>query len=145
LAWTTFVAGGSVITGNLIKYCVVLYYPDSAAYNSQWFPTLMAVALVIAAALFNIFMSSKFVLLEGIVLFIHLAGWAAVVVTLWVTSPRASAKDVLLTFVNGGGWSSQGASALVGVLTPLAALGGYDSAVHMSMPTRPIIARRFDD
>ena len=146
LAWTTFVAGSGVIVGNLIKYCLVLYYPESAAFNSQWFPTLLAVGAVIAAALFNIFCVTQFVLLEGVVLFIHLAGWAAVVVTLWVTSPRAHAKDVLLTFNNGGGWSSAGAATLIGVLTPLSALGGYDSSVHMSKPTRsdiPAIAAAY--
>ncbi|KAK3072457.1 hypothetical protein LTR53_006784 [Teratosphaeriaceae sp. CCFEE 6253] len=125
-----------IIIGNLIKYCIVLYYPDSVAYNSQWFPTLLAVGAVIIAALFNIFLATKFPLLEGIVLFTHLAGWAAVIVTLWVTSPRASARDVLLTSSNGGGWSSEGASALIGVLTPLAALCGYDSSVHMTENAR---------
>ena len=68
LAWTTFVAGCGIIIGNLIKYCIVLYYPDSVAYNSQWFPTLLAVGAVIIAALFNIFLATKFPLLEGIVL-----------------------------------------------------------------------------
>ncbi|KAK5732182.1 hypothetical protein LTR17_010759 [Elasticomyces elasticus] len=132
LAWTTFVAGCGVIVGNLIKYCIVLYYPDSVPFNSQWFPTLLAVGAIIAAALFNILLASVFPLLEGIVLFVHLAGWAAVIVTLWVTSPRANARDVLLTFSNGGGWSSEGAATLIGVLTPLSALCGYDSSVHMS-------------
>ncbi|KAK4929217.1 hypothetical protein LTR49_004114 [Elasticomyces elasticus] len=133
LAWTTVVAGCGVIIGNLIKYCIVLYYPDSVPFNSQWFPTLLlAVGAIIAAALFNIFLASVFTLLEGIVLFVHLAGWAAVIVTLWVTSPRANARDVLLTFSNEGGWSSEGAATLIGVLTPLSALCGYDSSVHMS-------------
>ncbi|KAK5720358.1 hypothetical protein LTR17_015075 [Elasticomyces elasticus] len=136
LAWTTFVAGCGVIVGNLIKYCIVLYYPDSVPLNSQWFPTLLAVGAIIAAALFNIFLASVFPLLEGIVLFVHLAGWAAVIVTLWVTSPRANARDVLLTFSNGGGWSSEGAATLIGVLTPLSALCGYDSSVHMTENAR---------
>ena len=70
--------------------------------------------------------------MEGIILFVHMAGWAAVIVTLWVTSPRAGAGDTLLTFSNGGGWDSAAGATLIGVLTPLAALGGYDSAVHMS-------------
>ncbi|KAK5696056.1 hypothetical protein LTR97_008476 [Elasticomyces elasticus] len=136
LAWTTFVAGCGVIVGNLIKYCIVLYYPNSVPFNSQWFPTLLAVGAIIAAALFNIFLASVFPLLEGIVLFVHLAGWAAVIVTLWVTSPRANARDVLLTFSNGGGWSSEGAATLIGVLTPLSALCGYDSSVHMTENAR---------
>jgi choline transport protein len=126
------VAGCGVIIGNLIKYCVVLYYPDSVAYNSQWFPTVLALASIIGAALFNVCLAKKFPLMEGVILFVHLAGWVAVIVTLWVASPRAGARDTLLTFSNGGGWDSAAGATLIGVLTPLAALGGYDSAVHMS-------------
>ena len=125
-------AGCGVIIGNLIKYCIVLYYPDSAAYNSQWFPTLLAVAAIVFAALFNIYCATSLPLMEGVILLVHFAGWAAVIVTLWVTSPRADAYTTLMTFSNGGGWSSEGASALIGVLTPLSALCGYDSSVHMS-------------
>lgn len=121
-----------MIIGNIIKYCVVIYYPDSAPYNSQWFPTVLAIAAILAAVLFNIYLPTRFPLLEGVMLFIHMAGWAAVIVTLWVTSPRADAKDILLTFSNGGDWSSNGVSTMIGVLTPLAALCGYDSSVHMS-------------
>ena len=131
IAWTTFVAGCGVIVGNITRYCIVVYHRDNAIFDSQWFPTLLAVSAIVLAALFNIYLAKIFPLFEGIVLFVHFAGWAAVIVTLWVTSPRAD-REVLLTFSNGGGWSSAGVSTLIGVLTPLAALCGYDSAVHMS-------------
>jgi len=134
------VAGCGVVIGNLIKYCIVLYYPDSAAFNSQWFPTLLAVGAVLLAALFNIYLARIFPLFESIALFVHFAGWAAVVVTLWVTSPRAGVRETLFTFSNGGGWSSTGVATMVGVLTPLSALCGYDSAVHMSKAVPPMPA-----
>lgn len=129
-------AGCGVIVGDLIRHSVVVYHHDSQQIHSQWVPTLLAIGTIILAAFFNIYLARIFPLFEGIVLFIHLAGWAAVVVTLWIMSPRAAASETLLSFANGGGWSSAGASTLIGVLTPLSALVGYDSAVHMSnMPT----------
>ena len=57
----------------------------------------------------------------------------AFVVVLWVTSPIGDTKEVLLTFNNGGGWSSPGGATLIGVLTACSGLLGYDSTVHMSM------------
>lgn len=65
-------------------------------------------------------------------LFIHLASWAAITVTLWVTSPHGKASEVLFTFTNGGGWSSTGVSSLIGVIVPWGAVMGYDCSVHMT-------------
>ena len=64
-------------------------------------------------------------------LFIHLASWAGIIVTLWVTSPRSD-SEVLFEFANGGGWANAGVATLVGVLTPWSSVFGYDSSVHMS-------------
>lgn len=64
---------------------------------------------------------------------VHVTSWVAFIVALWVTSPIGDAKDVLLTFNNGGGWSPPGGATLVGALTACSSLLGYDSAVHMSM------------
>lgn len=64
---------------------------------------------------------------------IHWAAWLAIVVTLWVMSPRGKASEVLFTFTNGGGWSSAGTASLVGILTAWSVFVGYDSSVHMSM------------
>jgi choline transport protein len=76
--------------------------------------------------------TKKFPLLEGIMLSIHWAAWLAIVVTLWVTSPRGRAAEVLFTFTNGGGWPSPGAATLVGILTAWSVFVGYDSSVHMT-------------
>lgn len=88
-------------------------------------------ALVIGG-LFNGKLSKQFPALEGVMIVVHMASWVAFVTVLWVTSPIGSAKDVLLTFNNGGGWSSPGGASLIGVLTACSGLLGYDSAVHMS-------------
>jgi len=41
--------------GNLIKYCIVLYHPDNAAINSQWFPTLLAIIFLLFGGVFNLY------------------------------------------------------------------------------------------
>ena len=65
-AWVTFLSACSVIIGNNVKYCAILYYPDAAWANSQWFPTLLSLASLIIAAVFNIHLAKKFPLIEGI-------------------------------------------------------------------------------
>jgi len=65
-------------------------------------------------------------------LLIHWAAWIAIVVTLWVTSPRGKASEVLFTFTDGGMWGSAAGASLVGVLTAWSVFVGYDCSVHMS-------------
>lgn len=132
LSWITFLAACAVIIGNTIKFCILIYHPNSTAANSQWLPTIIALIFLIGGAFFNIHLARKFPLIEGIMLCIHLAGWAAVIVTLWVTSPRGNAHEVIFTFSNPGGWENAGVASLIGVLTPWSSLVGYDSSVHMS-------------
>jgi choline transport protein len=69
---------------------------------------------------------------EGIVLIIHVFGFFAVIVTLWVLGPRGDAAQVFTTFNNFGNWNSNATSALVGILAVMIPLLGADAAVHMS-------------
>jgi len=55
LGWHTTVAGCGVIIGNLIKFCIVLYHPNNAAINSQWFPTLLAILSLVFGGIFNLY------------------------------------------------------------------------------------------
>ena len=70
-------------------------------------------------------------MVEITLLMIHMVGLLAVVVPLWVLAPRANAHDALLSFENSGGWSSTGLSTMIGLLTAMGSLLGFDCAVHM--------------
>ena len=128
----TFLTACGIIIGNTIKYCILIYHPDSPAANSEWLPTILAMIALASGGVFNVYLAKKFPVLEIIMLFVHLGGWLAVIVTLWVTSPHGNASDVPFSFSNGGGWRNAGIATLVGVLTPWSSLFGYDSSVHMS-------------
>ncbi|KAK1045587.1 hypothetical protein LTR74_018108 [Friedmanniomyces endolithicus] len=132
IGWQTTAAGCGVIMGNLTKYCILLYWPDSTIIASQWFPTVLAIIFLLCGGLFNVYLTRKFAILEGIMLTIHWAAWIAIVVTLWVTSPRGKASEVLFTFTNSGGWPSGGVATLAGVLSAWSVFVGYDSSVHMT-------------
>ena len=63
---------------------------------------------------------------------IHIAGFFAILIVLWVLADTTPAGEVFTTFNNGGGWSTQGASCLVGILSPVFSFVGPDAATHMA-------------
>ena len=76
-------------------------------------------------------------MVEGVVLIIHIVGFLAVFITLWVLAPLNSQEMVFRHFTNYGGWSSTGLSVMVGMLTSVYGMLGADSAVHMGKRTSP--------
>jgi len=69
------------------------------------------------------------------VLILHILGFFAIIIPLWVMAPRGKPEVVLLEFANYGGWSSTGLSSMIGLLAPTAVLIGYDCSVHMCKST----------
>lgn len=67
----------------------------------------------------------------GILLCLHLCGVLVVVIPLWVMAPSKPVNTALFDYTNLGGWDTKGLAALVGMVTPLNVLIGYDCTVHM--------------
>jgi choline transport protein len=104
---------------------------DSYVFE-RWQGTLLVIAVAAFAIIFNSFLAKRLPIIEGIVLIIHILGFFAVLIPLWVLSPRNSASDVFIGLTNFGGWPTTGLSFMVGLLSPIYTLLGADSAVHMS-------------
>ena len=66
-------------------------------------------------------------------LVLHIFGFFAVFITMWVLGPRSPSKEVFGGFQDNAGWGSVGLSVLVGQLAPIFALLGAD-AVSLSIP-----------
>lgn len=117
----------------LIQGLGVLNYPD---YNPQrWQGTLIVIAVAIVCCVFNTFLAKKLPLVEGTVLILHVLGFFAIMIPLWILAPRTPASTVFTQFENPG-WSSNGLACLVGILTPTVSLLGSDAATHMSEVSR---------
>jgi hypothetical protein len=54
--------------------------------------------------------------IEGVFLCVHIIGFFAVLIPLVYLGPHGSAKDVFATFINGGGWNTDGLSFFVGII-----------------------------
>ena len=130
LGWQTGAANTAFLAGTQIQGLLVLNYPNYV--YERWHGTLLTCAVATFSVFFNTFLAKKLPLVEGIVLIVHVFGFFAVIITLWVLGPRGDAHDVFTTFNNYGGWPNFGTSALVGILAVMIPLLGADAAVHMS-------------
>ncbi|MCJ1292409.1 hypothetical protein MMC34_003959 [Xylographa carneopallida] len=134
LGWQTAATSVAFLAGTIIQGLLVLIYPNYVFEPYQG--TLLCIAVATFSILFNSYLAKKLPLVEGFVLFIHIFGLLAITITLWTLAPRNTAAMVFTEFDNGGGWTTTGVSFMVGLLTPVYALTGVDSAVHMSEETR---------
>lgn len=134
LGWQTGAANTAFLAGTQIQGLAILNYPDYVP--ERWHGTLLTFAVASFSVFFNTFLVKKLPLVEGIVLIVHIFGFFAVLITLWVMAPRSDPYEVFTTFNNYGGWTTDGLSALVGILAVMIPLLGADGAVHMSEELR---------
>lgn len=102
------------------------------------FSTVLAVKLPLIEGIFDgdctFLTDSADSLLFGdlsVLLGLHLCCVFVVVVPLWVMAPQTPVNTALFDYTNVGGWDSKGLAALVGMVTPLNVLIGYDCTIHM--------------
>ena len=108
----------------------MLNYP---AYTfERWHGTLLFYAMNFFALFVNTYLSRQLPMLEGLVLVFHVLGFFAILIPLVYLASHSTASEVFGTFVNNGGWSTQGLSFFVGLNTSTYALLGADGAAHMA-------------
>ncbi|GAB7354742.1 hypothetical protein MBLNU459_g5153t1 [Dothideomycetes sp. NU459] len=130
LGWQVGNAAIAYLAGTIIQGTVTLNNPNYVPH--PWHGTLMIWAVLTFSILFNTFLASKLPLVEGVILCLHIAGFFAILIPLWVLGDSGSPSEVFFTFSDGGGWGNTGLSCLVGMLTTVFSLIGPDSATHMS-------------
>lgn len=87
------------------------------------------------AILVNITFAKHLPKLQIAILLLHVLGLFVIIIPLWVKAPSRNTSQVaLLDFYNGGGWPTVGLAAMIGLLTPLGSMLGFDCAVHMGKP-----------
>ena len=132
MGWITGCPPIAQLTSTLVQGLVLLWNPD-ANVDALWQTTLFIMLFLVAATAFNIFCARQLPLTEGIFMVVHVVGFFAFIIVLWVTSEHAPAHQVFTQFEDYGGWGNTGLSVLVGITTPLwCFLGGPDASAHMS-------------
>lgn len=122
------------MVGGIIQGLIAL---NKAEYVFEpWHATLLTIAVLTFAIVFNTVLANQLPMVEGGALVIHFVGFFAIFIPLWVLAPKNSTEMALFTFTNNGGWSSLGLSAMIGLTAPVSSLIGYDCSVHMSEELR---------
>jgi amino acid transporter len=131
--WQGSVSSSALLTGNMILGMATM---NNESFEPQlWQGTLLFWAIFLFAVFINTLVSSVLPKFEGLILILHILGFFAILIPLVTLGPHASASDVFGTFVNNGGWSSNGVSFMVGMMGNAFAFVGTDAAFHMSEET----------
>ncbi|PSN73212.1 amino acid transporter [Corynespora cassiicola Philippines] len=98
----------------------------------RWQGLLFYWAILLYGAALNIWGSRLLPtanLLSGV---LHIAGFLTILIVLGVMSPKNTSDFVFLEVTNSSGWSNDGISWLVGLLSAVYPLLGYDAACHLA-------------
>ncbi|EFQ98516.1 hypothetical protein MGYG_01543 [Nannizzia gypsea CBS 118893] len=120
LGWHTGIAGCSYTVANMLIGLIAINNPDYQP--ERWHGTLLIIAIAFMAIIFNTFFAQKLPFIEGVILLVHVFGFFAVLIPLWVLAPLNSAEDVFLNVVDRGEWGNNGLACLVGLGAPIYAL-----------------------
>lgn len=122
MGWQTGIASISFLAGTQIQGLLVLN--DSSYGFERWHGTLLVIAIACFSVIFNTVAAKQLPMVEGLVLILHLFGFFAILIPLWVLAPRNSASMVFTQFSDNGGWGNVGLACLIGLLSPTYTLLG---------------------
>ncbi|CZR54079.1 related to HNM1-Choline permease [Phialocephala subalpina] len=121
--------------GLQLQALITLNHEDS--YIPQRWQGMLFYWLVLAYSLVLNLWGSKILahtnLASGV---IHIVGFVAIIVVLAIMAPKQSPHFVFVEVSNTSGWSNNGISWLVGLLSSVYPFLGYDSATHMAEEMR---------
>ena len=133
------------LVGVIIQSLIVIN--DESYTPTRWQATLFIFAAALGIGAFNVFGIKHLPLAEGIFVTAHFGAFFPVIIAILVLAPKASPREVFLTFSdNGAGWPSVGWATMVGQLSSMfCVLGesdllqqdgtdclGSDSVAHMA-------------
>ncbi|KAF2150891.1 amino acid transporter [Myriangium duriaei CBS 260.36] len=134
LRWQAGQAGGTFIMGTLIQAMLVIR--DSSYTPKGWQGFLFVVPFSILSAALSIRITTGHLTVFNMSMVVHVLSCFTTVVVVWVLAPHVPANAALATFTNNGGWSTTGLSLMIGQVSMVATLGGFDAAIHMAEEVR---------
>ncbi|KAF1928278.1 amino acid transporter [Didymella exigua CBS 183.55] len=115
-----------------LQFQALIILNDDSYVPKRWQGLLFYWAILLYAAAMNIWgakMLPTANLVSGV---LHISGFLAILVTLGVMAPKNTASFVFTEVSNSSGWSNDGVSWLVGLLSSVYPLLGYDAACHLA-------------
>ncbi|KAJ4294247.1 hypothetical protein N0V90_007937 [Kalmusia sp. IMI 367209] len=134
LGWQSAAAIVIYLASNQIVGLIIMH---NATYMPKaWHGMLIMWAILGTCYLFNTFFSRKLPLIEGLIVVLHVAGFFAVIIPLWVMADRSSASDNFTLFVDNMGWNNVPLSTMIGLVGAASCFVGVESGAHMSEEVR---------
>ncbi|CAI6096297.1 unnamed protein product [Clonostachys chloroleuca] len=138
-----FVTGWISVGGQVVLTCsaafaaglqiqALVILNDDSYIPERWQGMLFYWAILVYAMVLNIWGHKLLPTANNISGILHVAGFFAILVVLGCMAPKNSASEVFTEFVNRSGWSSDGISWLVGLLSAVYPFLGYDAACHLA-------------
>lgn len=129
IGWQAGQASVAFIAASMIQGLAIQNHPEYAP--TRWQGTLIFYAVIAFIVFVNTFLARWLPKIEGLILCLHILGFFGILIPLVYLAPHGSANDVFKTFINGGGWATDGTSFFVGLITSVFSFLGADSACHM--------------
>ncbi|KAJ4407878.1 hypothetical protein N0V91_003543 [Didymella pomorum] len=129
--WLASFGSGCFLTGGLIQGLLILCQPDTYV-PQNWHVTLLYWAVILFCVFINVAAGWLLPKFEGALLVLHILGFFAILIPLLILGPKGDAKEIFTTFLNMGGWDSQGLSFCVGIMGSVFAFVGGDGPIHLS-------------
>ncbi|OAL24287.1 hypothetical protein AYO20_10714 [Fonsecaea nubica] len=130
LSWQAGTASGSFLTGTIIQALIQINNPDYEP--TAWQGTLLVFAMVLVLFVANTWGARDLPLIQNVLLIVHVFGFFAVIIVLWVMAPRNSVKVAFTQFSNEGGWSSMGLALMIGQISAIYGSLCSDCTAHMA-------------
>jgi choline transport protein len=124
--WLASLGSGAYLTGGLIQGLLILCQPDTYV-PQNWHVTLLYWAVILFCVFINVAAGWLLPKFEGALLVLHILGFFAILIPLLVLGPKGDANEIFTTFMNLGGWDSQGISFCVGIMGSVFAFVGESS------------------
>jgi choline transport protein len=115
LGWQAGQASVAFLAASMIQGVAILNYPNYE--STRWQGTLIFYAVIAFIVFINTYLARWLPKIEGMILILHILGFFAILTPLVYLAPHGSAKDVFATFLNTGGWKTNGLSFFVGLIT----------------------------
>jgi choline transport protein len=131
IGWQAGQASVSFLAASIIQGLAIFNCPGYHA--TRWQGTLIFYAVIAFVVFVNTYLARWLPKIEGMILILHIVGFFAILIPLVYLAPHGSARDVFATFLNTGGWESNGLSFFVGLLTSVFSfLGKYWNRSHLT-------------
>lgn len=128
--WLASLASGAFLTGGLVQGLLMLCQPKYVPQT--WHVTLFYWAVVLFCFFINVAAGWLLPKFEGALLVLHILGFFSILIPLLVLGPKGDAQFIFTTFLNLGGWDSQGLSFCIGLMGSVFAFVGGDGPIHLS-------------